>query len=357
MFTFFSRIIAHHEFYKRITLCVVIGFPLYLFIDSVWNILEPFIIGFIGAYLLNKIAVRVDKYIPRGVSASFLMLSLILGLVLISSYVIPLFKREFVELSKEIPLLYDRLMSRTDGLLPFTADKGLTAPLLQTNLSQHYGKIIEWAVNSFGNLLSNGLLLANTVSLLLISPIIMFYLLRDWLSFSNYCLSFFKKSQHRQFYLRCLSKIDSTISSYLLAQSGVCVVLSVLYCAALSLLGLDRAILIGLVSGILSFIPYLGFVVGLISSLSIAFVGFVSWGQIGSIFIVYLAIMIIEGKVIVPKLLGSKLGLHPVWILFAILTGATWFGFQGIILAIPVAAISLVIFKEFRFYFVEQQKY
>lgn len=348
MHAYLSRFIAHPDFFKRLTLFILgISGGLYL-VQSLSSILEPFIAGLIFAYLLNKVVVRFEALMPRGLIAGLLIVCAITVILLLSATIIPYIKAECMDLFSELPMLVDRFLKRTQDIF----SHNLSSPQaiqhsMHTQIAQHYGDIVEWFFKASGNLINNGLMIANLVTVVILTPIITFYLLRDWprlLHHVNHLIQGDFAPRIRDI----AHKIDRTLSSYLLGQTIVCLILTCLYTIGLLLIGLDKAWLIGVLSGVLSFIPYLGLITGLVASLSIAFAHFTSWGQIAGVIAVYSIITLLEGNVITPRLVGHRLGLHPVWIIFSILAGGTWFGFAGILLAIPTAAICVVLIREMR---------
>jgi predicted PurR-regulated permease PerM len=173
----------------------------------------------------------------------------------------------------------------------------------------------------------------------------MFYLLRDWpkiLQQIDQNLSEKAAPTVR----RMITAIDNTLTAYLIGQSTVCLSVAVLYVVGLYFVGIEKFLLLGIMTGILTFIPYLGMAIGLFASLSVAFTAFVGWGQILGVLIVFFIVSMIEGNILTPRFVGGRIGLHPVWILFALLAGGTWLGFVGILMAIPTAAIIGVIVRE-----------
>lgn len=140
-------------------------------------------------------------------------------------------------------------------------------------------------------------------------------------------------------------EMDRTLFSYGKGQSLVCLILMVLYATALWGIGLPQGAFVGVLTGILSFIPYVGMLIGLLTSLGIGFAHFTSWGFIGEIFLVFIVIGLIEGNVLTPRFVGGRIGLHPVWIIFSLLAGGAWFGFIGVLLAIPISAIIGVLVR------------
>lgn len=137
--------------------------------------------------------------------------------------------------------------------------------------------------------------------------------------------------------------VDRTLSSYAKGQAIICLILMVLYATSLWAIGLKQGIIVGILTGFMSFIPYIGMLIGYMTSLGISFAEFTSWSGIGCVTLVFIIISLIEGNVLIPRFIGQKVGLHPVWIIFALLAAGTWFGFMGILVALPVTAALGVI--------------
>jgi predicted PurR-regulated permease PerM len=131
----------------------------------------------------------------------------------------------------------------------------------------------------------------------------------------------------------------------------------VLYSISLWAVGLKQGVIVGILTGFMSFVPYIGMLVGYMTSLGISFAGFTDWSSIGSVTLVFVAISLIEGNVLIPRFIGQKVGLHPVWIIFALLAAGTWFGFMGILLALPLTAALGVIARILLNWYVETPFY
>lgn len=340
-----STFIAHPNFFRWflvIILAVVISAGI---IHSLDGIGEPFFTAFIGAYLFNKIAHRLERYIPRSIAAGLIILTFLIVLFLVSSVVLPYLQNELVSLVKGIPNFAEHVMAKIQPLLSSISGDPLTATNIRGQVSAYLGDIVKWSVQLIINLLSNGMLLANILTLAILTPVIMFYMLRDWpklIHNVNQRLPDTIAPTVR----RIFKRIDATLTAYLIGQSTVCMAVGALCVIGLFLTGIEKFWFLGIMTGVLTFIPYLGMIIGLCASLSIAFTTFVSWGQVISIIFVFFFVLLIEGKILTPWFVGGRIGLHPVIILFSLLAGGTWFGFAGILLAIPTAAVIGVLVRE-----------
>ena len=187
----------------------------------------------------------------------------------------------------------------------------------------------------------------NLLSLLFITPIVTFYVLRDW-DIMMEKISSWLPQKHRSVILEQFRLIDITLAGYIRGQTNVCLLLGTFYAIGLMLVGLDFGFVIGFMTGILSFIPYVGLLVGMSVGLCVAFVQFGGLEGIGSIGIVaaiFVVGQVIEGNFVSPKLVGDKVGLHPLWIMFGMLAGAALFGFVGVLISVPMTAVIGVLMR------------
>lgn len=194
------------------------------------------------------------------------------------------------------------------------------------------------------SVITNGFALINILSLVLITPIVAFYMLRDWDTFVAKVDSLLPK-QSKKSIEKQAREIDRILASFIRGQLSVCVLLGTFYAVGLYIVGLDLGVLVGFLAGIISFIPYVGTIFGFVVSMAIAFAQFDNMMQILQVAGVFLVGQFIEGNFLTPKLVGDSVGLHPVWVMFALLAGGVLLGFLGLMIAVPVAAIIGVIMR------------
>ena len=312
---------------------------------SLGSVLMPFLTGFVGAYALNWPATWLSqRYLSRGIASAFLVLSLIIILITLMLVALPYLQQQLFLLASSIPRLIERLFQNIAPTLEsISNDYGTpSAAELKTQVISHLGDILTWSVRVITNLLSNGMALANLLSLVILTPLITFYLLKDWpriVTKIDNLLPTQWASQIRKH----TTTVDRTLSSYAKGQAIICLILMVLYSTSLWAIGLKQGVIVGILAGFLSFIPYIGMLIGYMTSLGLSFAEFTSWSAIGCVTLVFITINLIEANVLVPRFIGQKIGLHPVWIIFALLAAGTWFGFMGILVALPVTAALGVI--------------
>lgn len=327
-------------------LVIIIGGTCYA-LNSISTILFPFVMGLIGAYVLNGLVTRLERFrISRGLSSAIIIVGVIVFLVMLMMVFIPFVQRQLLLLATNIPLLVENGFEVLKPLLEKSAKEFGTPPPneIQSQLINHLGEIMTWAIRLLTSLLSNGMVVANVLSLVFITPIVMFYLVKDW----PILLESIKRIIPPRFLPQTTlyaQKIDQALSYYLKGQFVICLILMCLYSITLSLIGLPHGFFVGIATGIMSFIPYVGMASGLLASLAISLVHFHGINQVTAIFIAFISIGLIESYVLAPRFIGQKVGLHPVWIIFALLAAATLFGFLGVLLALPLAAIISVVVR------------
>ena len=328
------------------------------FLNAVQGILLPFVLAFVLAYCLNPFVSWMGKKVGR-TFASILAVGLVLILcVLLAFLLLPILQTQVSLFIGRVPLMADQFGGYLKKLLLWSGLEMnyqqidyLSAATTQTAVS-----ILKTLGVGLNQVVSGGLVVVNVLALLFISPIILFYILKD--------LPIMKKKTqealphaYRGQIQSLAQELDKTLAGFLRGQSCVCVLLALYYATALTLIGLDLGVVVGLTTGILSFIPYVGFLIGLFISLILALVQAPGWSMILWVLGVFIIGNILEGYILTPNLVGRKVGLHPVWILFALLAGGAMFGFLGVLVAVPVAAVIGVLvrhlyalYKNSRFY-------
>ena len=179
---------------------------------------------------------------------------------------------------------------------------------------------------------------ANLISLLVITPVVAFYLLRDWDRLIARIDTWLPRD-HAETIRERVREVDRTLAGFLRGQGTVCLILGLFYAIALSIAGLDFGLVVGLVAGLLSFIPYVGAIIGLVLSVGLALLQFDDWLRVAIVAGIFFVGQAVEGNFLTPKLVGESVGLHPVWIIFGLLAGGALFGFVGVLLAVPAAAV------------------
>jgi len=304
------------------------------------TILLPFVAGMAIAYFLDPACDRLEKWkLSRTWATAVVTLVFALLIVIAFLMIVPLLADQFAQLIAALP---DFLNRAHDKLLPYyaTLQRRFDLPDL-TELAalarDRMGTALVFIGQSVGNVARGGVAIANLLSLVFITPVVTFYLLRDW----DRIVAQVDALLPRQYavVIRAQARnVDQTLAGFARGQATVCLVLAAYYATALALVGLPFGLVVGIAAGLLTFIPYLGAATGLVIGLAIAFVNFDGWSGPISVAIVFAIGQVIEGNFLTPKLVGDRVGLHPVWIIFALLAGGALFGFLGLLLAVPTAA-------------------
>jgi predicted PurR-regulated permease PerM len=305
------------------------------------GVLLPFVAGMAVAYLLDPVCDRLERWgLSRTwatalVTALFILLavSAVLLLVpLLASQLASLLERlpDYIEaLRGQVGRLLDALQARLD---PAMLDK------VRDAVQSSAGRIVGWATQAVGRVLSGGVALANMLSLVVITPVVAFYLLRDWDRLIAKIDSWLPR-EHAETIREQVREVDRTLAGFLRGQGTVCLLLGLFYAIGLTVVGLDFGLVVGLLAGLLSFIPFVGSTVGLLASVGLAVVQFGDWVMVAVVAAIFFAGQAIEGNLLTPKLVGGRVGLHPVWVIFGLLAGGALFGFVGVLLAVPTAAV------------------
>jgi predicted PurR-regulated permease PerM len=304
-------------------------------------VLLPFVAGLALAYFLDPLCDRLEKWgCGRALATTVVLIAFTIFVIAVLLLLIPLIQAQVVGLIASLPALVGALLVRVEPLLQL-ADEHLSPQEiadLKSALASQAGSIMQWIGAALAAVLTSGLALVNVLSLVFITPVVTFYMLRDWdrlVARIDACLP-----RHNADVIRAQARlIDQTLAGYARGQATVCLVLGVLYAAGLSLVGLDYGLVVGLLAGLLSFIPYVGTITGFVTSMGLAFAQFSDPLSIGLVFGIFLIGQVLEGYVLTPRLVGDRIGLHPVWVIFALLAGGALFGFVGVLLGLPVAAV------------------
>ena len=314
------------------------------------GMLLPFVAGMILAYLLDPIADRLESWGLGRVLASSLILGVALILFSLALLVlIPVLGKQMSAFAENLPTYFKTL----ETLVVTYGGKWLSPFLngdlkaLSGNMSAITAKGVSWLGSLLQSLWSGGMALVNIVSLLVVTPIVAFYMLVDWDRMVAKVDSWLPRD-HAPVIRQIASDIDKAIDGFLRGQGTVCLLLGAFYAIGLSLAGLKFGLLIGLGAGLISFIPYVGSIIGLVVSLGVALFQFwPDWVMISVVLGIFAAGQFLEGNILSPKLVGSSVGLHPVWLMFALFAFGYLFGFTGMLMAVPLAAAFGVVLRFF----------
>jgi predicted PurR-regulated permease PerM len=310
-------------------------------------VLLPFIAGLAIAYFLNPVVDSLTRRkIPRWVGGLLVLLGFVSMAVLLVLLLAPLLQSQILALIDALP---GYIVTLRAHVIPWA--KHVAAKLspdsverLQDAAGQLAGSAAGWAGAVLKGLVSEGAALFNVLALLVVTPVVAFFLLRDWPRLAEHVDAMLPR-RHYELIRATLRDIDRALSGFVRGQALVCLSLGLIYSIGLSFVGLKYGVTIGLIAGVLSFVPYVGSTFMLVSSLLLAIVQFDSAMPVFMVFLVFLIGQSLEGYVLTPKLVGDRIGLHPVWIIFALFAGGSLLGFVGVLIAVPVAAIAGVLVR------------
>lgn len=306
---------------------------------SLWylgNVILPFVVGGAIAYFLDPVADRLEAMgFSRAVSTAIITIFALLIFVMLVLLVVPMLINQSVSLFETAPQLFSDLQTFLTERFPQLMDDKSTLRQSLVSLGETIqsrgGELLSTLVSSASGIL-------NIVLLFVVVPVVAFYLLLDWDNMVARINDLLPRD-HAPTIRKLASEIDETLASFIRGMGTVCLILGTYYAAALMLVGLQFGLVVGFVAGLITFIPYVGALVG--GTLAIGLGLFQFWGDwlsLGLVAGVFVFGQMIEGNFLTPKLVGSSVGLHPVWLLLALSVFGSLFGFVGMLVAVPVAA-------------------
>jgi len=331
---------------KKLLWFIGAGFLLVSFLCAIGGILLPFVLAFVLAYLLNPLVKKLSKIMGRNWATALVVLAVVWIVVCFLFLLIPVLQAQISNFIGRIPLMAEKLWSYLKSLILWGKPEISYQDMYR--ISDSATQTAIGVLSSFGaglnRLISGGLAFVNILMLIFISPIVLFYVLKDLPFLAKKSEELIPKKYQTK--TKELAKeLDKTLSAYLRGQSSLCLILMVYYTVALSFVGLDLGAVIGMATGILSFIPYVGFFTGLLVSCVMALIqggDWTLWAWLGGAFAVG---SVLETYILTPYLVGRHVGLSPFWVLFALLAGGALFGLVGVLIAVPLAAVLGVLIR------------
>jgi len=311
-------------------------------------VLMPFAVAAMLAYLGDPLADRLERVgLNRAWASTIVFVVLLVAVVGVLLLLVPLVSRQIENLIANLPhygawaqnVAWPWLQTRLN-LDPHTFD----SDSLLTTIKSHMGSIGDVAGAVLGKVSRSGLGIAMWLTNLVLIPVVAFYLLRDWDRLMGTIDRMLPRSLQPTI-AHLARESDRILGAFVRGQMLVMLALGVFYGAGLGLVGLTVGPLIGMVAGLLSFVPYLGFIIGFVAAMIAALVQYGDWTHVLLVGGVFLIGQLLEGYVLVPKLVGDKIGLHPVAVIFAVLAGGYLFGFLGVLLALPAASVIMVLLR------------
>ena len=311
-------------------------------------VLLPFIAGLVLAYFLDPVADALERLgLPRIVATLIILLCSILSLVLILLLVVPILGDQIIKLAGDLPTLMQSLLARFNDAAPQWIKDGLakSGTDIQGSIGDIAGKAAGWTAALLSSIWLGGMALVNILSLLVVTPIVAFYLLADWDHLVAKVDGWLPRD-HAASIRGIATDIDAALAGFIRGQGTVCLLLGIFYAVALTIAGLKFGLVIGVAAGLLSFIPYVGALIGGVLAIGVGLVQF--WPDYPSMLVIvgiFAVGQFIEGNFLSPKLVGGSIGLHPVWLMFALFAFGYMFGFVGLLLAVPMSAAAGVVVR------------
>ena len=310
-------------------------------------VLAPFFGAALLAYIADPLVERLQRLLPRGWATTLVFAVLALAGLLALLFAIPALQRQLVSLLQQLPRLLDWLEQTAVPWATATFDLPpdmLSVAAARGWLQEHWAQAGTYAAQGLGTLVSSGLGLIGFLVNVVAVPVVTFYLLRDWPQLIAH-IDALLPNRWRPAVRDFAGEADRVLGGFLHGQLLVMLVQGTFFAVALSVVGLNQALLIGFVAGLVTFVPYLGGVIGITLALIVGLIQFQNVVYLAAIAGVFAAGQLLESLVLTPLLVGDKVGLHPVAVIFAVMAGGQLFGFFGVLLALPASAVLLVLLR------------
>jgi predicted PurR-regulated permease PerM len=330
----------------RFWLIVVVAVCLLLYMFS--EILLPFVAGMALAYFLDPVADRLQRLgLSRLMATIVILVTFLVMLVLALVLVVPVLATQLSEFAAKLPEYVGQLQALVTSFDPEWIERrfGVSSTELRDGVNSLISSSFGFLGNIFKSIWSSGMALFSVVSLLVVTPVVAFYMLLDWDRMVAEVDSWVPRD-HVHTVRQIAADINAATAGFVRGQGTLCLILGVMYAVGLTLTGLNFGVLIGLFAGLISFIPYVGSLVGLVLAVGVALVQFwPDWIMVGAVAGVFFVGQFIEGNILQPRLVGKSVGLHPVWLMFALVAFGAFFGFVGLLMAVPTAAAIAVLVR------------
>lgn len=329
------------------------GIAAAVFFAVLWvlgDVILPFVLGAAIAYFLDPVADRLERMgASRALAVGIITFFAILIFVILALLIIPLLVAQTADLIAAAPTIVQNLQSFVTERFPEIGDANSTIrrslSTIAETIQSKGGEVLETILASFSGVV-------NAIVLFVLVPIVAFYLLYDWDNMVSRIDALLPRD-HAPVIRRLAGEIDRTMAGFVRGQGTVCLILGTYYAIALMAVGLNFGLVVGFVAGALTFIPYVGALVGGVLAIGLALFQF--WGEwwwIVAVWAIFQSGQFVEGNILTPRMVGSSVGLHPVWLIFALSAFGALFGFVGLLVAVPVAAALGVLMR----FVIEQYK-
>ncbi|MEW6645743.1 MAG: AI-2E family transporter [Pseudomonadota bacterium] len=322
-------------------------------------VLAPFATAAILAYIGNPLVELLARWrLSRTVAVAVVFLALALLGVLLVLVLVPMLERQLVLLAAKLPTLLDWLQQQALPWLQTRLGLAETPDLgaIKGYVAEQWQSAGGLAARLLASVSRSGLALLGWLANLLLVPVVAFYLLRDWQRLLDWLHELLPRRVEPEV-VKLVRAVDEVLGAFFRGQLLVMLALGLIYTLGLWLIGLDLALLIGMLAGLVSFVPYLGLIVGVFAAGIAALLQFHELLPLLYVLAVFGVAQVLEGMVLTPWLLGERIGLHPVAVIFAVMAGGQLFGFLGILLALPVAAMALVLLRYAHQHYLDSRLY
>lgn len=330
--------------WQLLAIMLLLGACLYLLAP----VLTPFVMGALLAYLADPLVDRIERLrVSRNVAVSIVFILLTLGVLAVLLFLLPLIERQISRFIERLPAY---LEWGSNTLLPWIeTNTGLDLGTFELSnivslLKQHWQEAGGMAAVVLQNISKSGMTAVVWLTNMLLIPVVTFYLLADWDRLLDRVRALIPRDIEPTL-SRLAHEADQVLSGFLRGQLGVMLALGTIYAIGLTLVGLELALLIGVTAGVISFVPYLGAIVGVGAGLVAALVQFGDWWHLALVAMVFGVGQLAESFLLTPWLVGGRIRLHPVAVIFAVMAGGHLFGFLGVLIALPVAAVAMVLLR------------
>ncbi|CDX22086.1 conserved membrane hypothetical protein [Mesorhizobium plurifarium] len=327
-------------------LATAVLLALFLYVFS--GILLPFVAGMVLAYFLDPVADWLQRLgLSRLMATVVILIAFIVVVVLALVILVPVLATQMADFARKLPEYLTRLQSLITSFDPKWLEQrfGVNAAGLRDGLNSLLTSGFSLLTTVFTSIWSSGVALVSVVSLFVVTPVVAFYMLLDWDRMVAEVDGWVPRDHVET--VRALARdINTATAGFVRGQGTLCLVLGAMYATGLTLTGLNFAILIGFFAGVISFIPYVGSLTGLVLAIGVAFVQFwPDWTMVVLVACVFFVGQFIEGNILQPRLVGKSVGLHPVWLMFALFAFGALFGFVGLLIAVPASAAIAVLVR------------
>lgn len=334
--------LRHHIYFWLGTCAAFLAF-VYVF----KSVLLPFVLGIAIAYLLNPLVIALGKVkIKRSIAALIILLTFFAFMAIFVALIAPVLYKQSLQLIEDAPQYAQDLWAMIEPVLMQVTHKlGLNGDAqidVKELLANNSGTAADIFKKILDKIAAGGQAVMSTITVVTFTPVVAYFVMKEWNFITNWVEDLLPQD-YKETIKDLLKQIDVKISGFVRGQLSVAFILGVAYAIALTIAGLKYGALIGLGAGLLSIIPMVGSAIGLTVSIVVAYFQSYDLIYVGIIAAIFFAGQLIEGNILSPKIVGNSVGLHPLWVFFALLAGGALFGIVGMLLAVPVAAVAGVL--------------